>query len=121
MNYKESFVELVRNSKEKSDIFYSVKENENLPNPYYIGFGNPNARVLVIGKEKAFNIKDKEGKIIKKNLNQLHEESIDNPSQWNAKLKGEEDSYKFNPEKPYDDHIQKEGRNTWRIIFFMKL
>lgn len=44
-----------------------------LANPYYIGFGNPNSKILIIGKEKAFN----------DNLELLFLESINNLSQWN--------------------------------------
>lgn len=51
------------------------KELDKLANPYYIGFGNPNAQLLIIGKEKAFNATD--------NPELLFLESINNTTQWN--------------------------------------
>jgi hypothetical protein len=49
-----------------------------LANPYYIGFGNPNSDILVIGKEKAFNVE---------NTQLLIKESINNYAQWKEIIK----------------------------------
>lgn len=72
--YKESFKKLVDLAFSKSNSFYANQQNENQPNPYFIGFGNPNAKVLILGKEKGFD---------PQNLEQLKKESVDNPLQWN--------------------------------------
>lgn len=45
-----------------------------LANPYFIGYGNPNSEVLIIGKEKAFDVCS--------NPELLFLESISNVSQW---------------------------------------
>lgn len=71
--YKESFKDLVNYALIKSNNFYNNPENINCPNPYFIGFGNPNAKILILGKEKGFD---------KSNLKQLEYESINNPREW---------------------------------------
>lgn len=55
MNYSQEFIKTVENAHKSSEQFYSVHSNENEPNPYFIGFGNPNARILIIGKELSFD------------------------------------------------------------------
>lgn len=50
------------------------------PNPFYIGFGNPNSSVLIIGKEKGFSIKSAKEKNYSNS--QLFLESIANPDDW---------------------------------------
>jgi hypothetical protein len=47
---------------------------EQTPNPNYIGFGNPNANIIIFGKEKGFSAL---------NTNKLFLESINNPTEWN--------------------------------------
>lgn len=89
---KEIESELSVNLSEKLSTLYSLPFNEQyaewkelsikikdfdrlskLANPYYIGFGNPDSKILIIGKEKAFN----------NNPELLFLESINNLSQWN--------------------------------------
>jgi hypothetical protein len=72
--YKESFKKIVANAFSKSNNFYANNQNENKPNPYFVGFGNPNAKILILGKEKGFDVQ---------NVEQLKKESIENPLQWN--------------------------------------
>lgn len=79
MNYSTAFKNLVEKAFSQSKKFY----NEGIPefggnykeNPYYIGFGNPNADILIIGKEKAIN---KE-----KSPEAYFLESINNTFEWN--------------------------------------
>lgn len=87
--YKQSFKDLVANAESKTNVFYSTIENENCPNPYYIGFGNPNARILIFGKEKAFNVSD---------LKKLEYENIKNPIEWGYYIKN---NIKINKAKFY--------------------
>lgn len=72
MNYNKEFIDLVEIAKTKTDIFYN-QHNIKEPNPYYLGYGNPNSNILIIGKEKGFN---------PENIKQLKAESIDNVAQW---------------------------------------
>jgi hypothetical protein len=88
--YKESFKGLVNFAISKSNDFYNTPENENSPNPYFIGFGNPNAKILILGKEKGFD---------KSNLKQLEYESINNPKEWDNYIKN---NIKTNKNKFYE-------------------
>lgn len=73
MKYNEKFIDLVNTSNEKSNLFYKEGLNVNTPNKNYIGYGNPNSKILIIGKEKGFD---------PCNTSQLKAESIDNVRQW---------------------------------------
>lgn len=88
--YKNDFIELVNFSFNKSEKFYSELANVNQPNPFYIGYGNPNSKVLILGKEKGFNVE---------NLEQLRYESIENPSQWKHYI---DNKISINKDKFYD-------------------
>ena len=76
--YKDSFIDLVKEAHLKSRDYYATSANEVHPNPYYIGFGNPNSKILILGKEKGFNSANKE---------LLLYESIKNPEEWNYYIK----------------------------------
>lgn len=93
--YKNEFKELVSSSYIKSKIYYNnsypILNDELKPNPYYVGFGNPNSEILLLGKEKAFNEEDEE---------KLKYESILNPVEWLAYIKN---SILYNKEKFYDE------------------
>ncbi len=82
--YSENFKNMVNSAFTKSKQYYSNDVNFNTPNPYYIGFGNPNAKILILGKEKGFEtFKDAETKNdMIKNIEQLKFESIENPNEW---------------------------------------
>ena len=107
--YSETFEDLVRIAYEKSE---SILNTPNIKtNPYYIGFGNPNAKILIIGQEKA---------IKSDNVFQIKAESFDNPKQWNYLIKNKinntdynfyPDFYFKNPLHPYDGKPTK--GNTW--------
>jgi hypothetical protein len=89
------------------------------PNPFYIGFGNPNASLLLIGQEKAIDATtDKES---------MKLESTRNPYQWQEMIaegivdrnyEVEDPDYKVkalrrfkNPSFPYTEN--RKGSNTW--------
>lgn len=88
-----------------------------LANPYYIGFGNPNSNILIIGKEKAFDF-------TKKDL--IIKESINNYIQWKKivssySLKVDQSKVNteigFSPLLPKAYHSSKtKKRPTWKII-----
>lgn len=83
--YSKEFVNLVENSFLKSEKLTS--EEKKFGNPYYIGFGNPNSTVLILGKEKGFNIE---------NEKQFEYESLLNPLEWKTYV---DNSIKINKNK----------------------
>lgn len=111
--YKSTFQDLVNIATLKSDEYFSDEKTAK-PNPYYIGFGNPNARLLLIGQEKAIDDKKESGKI------QMKVESADNPYQWKKLIEEKitdldyifENPTPFrNPLFPYNGKPRK--GNTW--------
>lgn len=72
MMYSNEFKNLVEIAYNKSVEYYK-KEKDLIPNPFYIGFGNPNADILIVGQEKAI---DKKKKFV------IKTESVKNPCQW---------------------------------------
>ena len=78
--YSKDFKNLVDKAYRFSKEFYDVEKpvfgNTYEPNPYYIGFGNPNSSILIIGKEKAID------SVKKKRNKPLFFESINNPFEW---------------------------------------
>jgi hypothetical protein len=88
LKYSVDFQNLVNESQSKSLPF----ENTKTSNPYYIGYGTPNAKILIIGKEKGFDMDDKEA---------LSRESTLNPKQWKAKITEDNPKLEFDPETPY--------------------
>lgn len=65
-NYSKDFIELVE----------KVNDSESEVYGQYIGVGNPNARILVIGKESAINTKTEEGEL------QYEIEHLRNANDW---------------------------------------
>lgn len=120
MLYNNRFIELVYKANTNSEDFYKRTENSYNANPYYIGFGNPNANILFIGKEKGFD---------QFNTAQLRSESIDNVRQWKFLIDNEifDKNYKFknsllnpewehfyNPLQPYHGQLNGKGQGqTW--------
>jgi len=111
--YNKIFEELVNNAVLKSDSYYQGQDMSK-PNPYYIGFGNPNSKLLIIGQEKAIDGANEYGKI------QMQVESTDNPYQWKKIIDEKiiDLDYKFNnpthfrnPRFPYNGKPPK--GNTW--------
>lgn len=117
--YNSTFKELVTEANKKSQTYYGLnypdKNSESFnPNPYYIGYGNPKSKILILGKEKAFDYEKQQG--------QLYYESIANPDDWkrivennisdiNVKYDNSTTKYK-NALHPYDDEKPKGGQ-TW--------
>ena len=87
--YSEKFINLVNDSFIKSNNLLSSEKE--IGNPYYVGFGNPNARVLILGKEKGFN---------KDNIEQLNLESIENINEWKSYI---DNNTSFNYNKFYPE------------------
>lgn len=76
--YSKKFQELVNSAYVKSNEFYRGKQF-NEPNPYYLGFGNPNSKILILGNEKSIKAKQKEKIYTDSTINS---ESIQNPNHW---------------------------------------
>lgn len=111
--YNSAFQELVNIAVAESDSYFS-REGWEQPNPFYIGFGNPNAPLLVIGQEKAIDKDTAYGK------EAMKVESTLNPYQWQKIIEeGIDDlGYVFenpttfkNPLLPYHDKPRR--GNTW--------
>lgn len=56
--YSKKFIDLVNNSFINSNNLESSEKE--FGNPYYVGFGNPNSKILILGKEKGFDINNLE-------------------------------------------------------------
>jgi len=67
--YSKEFINLVNKAFSESEKLTPEEKAEG--NPYYIGFGNPNAKILFIGKEKGFDI-DKFNTMLFKEYNKQH-------------------------------------------------
>jgi hypothetical protein len=67
--FDKKFKNFVSFAVQKSKEYYSNELNLNTASPYFIGFGNPNSEILIMGKEKGF---------CEKNSEQLQYESIEN-------------------------------------------
>lgn len=110
--FKNEFKEVVKlalKNSEKSKL-------ENTENPNYIGFGNPNSKIIIFGKEKGFP---------KENVNQLFVESINNPNEWNIHIEKDYFLEKKDVNKvakndyinvfyPYSNKPKRSG-HTWNI------
>ncbi len=80
--------------KERKKYWENIETiNESYAHPYYIGFGNPDSDILIIGKEKAFEVDDKE---------LLFSESINNVYYWKLIIDGKLSSM---PGNNIDDKI----------------
>ena len=82
MNVPKSFVDLV----------YSKTENEN-----YIGMGNPNAKILIIGREPAHDLKTEEGR------EAHHQDQELNRTNWKNLIEGRPVEGRCNPRRPFPD------------------
>ncbi len=71
----------------------AIRSVAEIANPYYVGYGNPNAEVLIIGKEKGFDIDQ-----VPENL---FKESVSNVSQWAEFVK--------NPERTVGEYQERMG------------
>lgn len=86
---KHKFLDIIENKSDDSVLnienklkalkieFNSIRDIHKLANPYYIGFGNPDASILFLGKEKGFDIIEHPDLFIKESINNiLHWEYI---------------------------------------------
>ncbi len=76
-------------------------------NPYYIGFGNPEADLLIVGQEKAFNAFN--------NPELMLYESINNAFQWSKIIENPDtDDINFDPRNHRKYHKKRRsGNHTW--------
>lgn len=111
MTYNENFKNFVYKSNLKTDEYYKGKI-KNVGNPFYIGFGNPNAEVLIFGKEKAFSETEEK---------KLKYESISNPKEWKDYVENST-TYRKEPYYPntnyvnafYPYHTTNKSGRTWQ-------
>lgn len=108
VKYSTAFNSLVNHAKEKSDEFYRKHDKDTVPNPYYIGKGNPNAKILLLGKELAIDPLT--------NKTAFTNESVENTNQW-KKIVDSGWTYEqvngFNPLLPYNGDLPKSAGATW--------
>ncbi|HET8858936.1 hypothetical protein [Marivirga sp.] len=84
-----------------------IKDFNKVANPYYIGFGNPEADLLIVGQEKAFNAFN--------NPELMLYESINNSFQWSKIINnGDLSEINFDPRNPRKLHDEgRSGNHTW--------
>ncbi len=108
LNYPDSFIELVHKTNDNNSLLYGQ----------YIGTGNPNARILILGKECAIDKNDKpqqyENEIVanaknwKKNIdNNVSIENADKDELWKKDINSQ-----INPLYPYRGQYFKRNRNN---------
>lgn len=113
---KNSFISLleIKNIEERLELWgnfivniNSISQLPKLANPFYIGFGNPEADILFIGKEKAFNTYN--------NPELFIHESINNTLQWEIIESGSNFTDEiFDPRNPRKYHKSKiKASHTW--------
>lgn len=91
MKFRQEFIDLIQHAVEETEKFYQKNSSETRPNPFYVGFGNPNSDILLVGKEKA---------ISSENTEALKYESIENPVEWEHHIRN---SISYNQEKFWDE------------------
>lgn len=85
---------------------YSVSTLKKLANPFFVGYGNPDASILFLGKEKAFQVGHPNRLFLK--------ESINNILQWEKIIEGKHvDELAFNPDFPRKAFPNLKRRHTW--------
>lgn len=105
MEYRKEFIELIESLKNEED-----------KNLRFVGLGNPNSKVLIIGKECSFNLKSKQDSFLNKMENQ------DNLQQWIYNIENRIDLDTlpywdnnpdlYNPLYPYKGQFNKAKRNN---------
>lgn len=114
--FSKEFNALINHAYSKSQEKFS--ENTIIqPNPYFIGFGNPNSKILIVGQEMAIDPE--------KSPITLEMESYKNPEHWKEIIdKNISDiNYSFNgkngfknPRKPYDTKPSETWRNYGKLV-----
>ena len=114
--FSKEFIDLTKHAHSKSQEKFSVNQAIE-PNPYFIGFGNPNSEILLVGQEMAIDPE--------KSPVTLKMESHGNPEQWNEIIENNisDINYSFNgengfknPRKPYDTKPTETWRSYGRIV-----
>lgn len=92
----------------------AVSHLPNLANPYFIGFGNPKADILILGKEKGFDVFNGTDLLIKESINNtLHWKLLENYTGDNSSFANENG---FNPRFPrYYNYGKLPARHTWSL------
>lgn len=102
------------------DLIYSAKNLQN-----YIGMGNPNARILIIGREPAHDLNSEVGR------DAFHQDQELNRSNWKKLLEKIPIEGRCNPRRPFPNqkcitsHVSKDGihndgtATTW--VWYQKL
>lgn len=88
-NYPKSFIDLVN----------EVNKKKNQSDVQYIGVGNPNAKILIIGKESAINTKEEEGK------KQYKKEFLKNAESWLENIKNNRDLFDADKDEQWKKDI----------------
>ncbi|KEO71663.1 hypothetical protein [Anditalea andensis] len=104
MTYSLAFQNLVNDEFKKAEAFYTNQDHTEA-NPYYIGKGNPNADILIIGKELAIDPIENTEAIVK--------ESVNNTRQWKAIIENGESIGEFDPRCPYGFYLPPSSGATW--------
>lgn len=106
--------------KEFIDLVYSADNHQN-----YIGMGNPNARILIIGREPAHDLNTEEGR------NGYHQDQELNRANWKNLLENNPIDGRCNPRRPFPNqrcltsHVNMDGiyndgtATTW--VWYQKL
>lgn len=76
--------------KEFTDLIYSTENHQN-----YIGMGNPNARILIIGREPAHDLNTESGK------ENFHQDEELNRVNWRNLIEGKPVEGRCNPRRPF--------------------
>lgn len=106
--------------KEFIDLIYSADNHQD-----YIGMGNPNASILIIGREPAHDLSTEDGR------NGFHQDQALNRENWKNLLEGKTVEGRCNPRRPFPNqrcltsHVGKDGIHndgtaaTW--VWYQKL
>ena len=73
------------------------KVYEAISNPYFLGYGDPDSKILIIGKEKGFNYDAN-------NFMQFFHERFNNQFYWKQIIE-KTGKPELNPEQPYKDAL----------------
>lgn len=125
LNTDEEFYKILQSDDlaERRELWTSIKsklpavEQRKFANPFFIGYGNPTADILFLGKEKAFDIEKDEHNLFLK-------ESINNILQWEKVVSSKSESLiDFDPKFPRKAFPDLRYQDTWgtysKIIKFM--
>lgn len=111
MTYKKEFKDLIAHSYRATEKFY-LENPKTESNPFYVGFGNPNAKILLIGKEKAIGSENTEALKYESRKNPIEwEYYVRNLTSYNRKRFWDEAKFYLNSFYPYEK--TNKGGDTW--------